>query len=223
MKNLIFILGLFLISTNIFSQEIPNIGLPQGTIENEAKKILTVEISQSHLKIIPGEDLYLILKVKIDSEWHINSNKPKEDYLIPTEVSIDSKDGFLLSQKKFPQAKELKFDFSDVPVSVYEGEFEIPIVVRIPENLSEGDYQFEVIFNYQACNNQTCLPPKEEKIPVRIQLTTNSSEIVKIRISILTYLLIKQFKKNRQLIQSLKEKAYCFLSFLYFWADLLLI
>ena len=162
MKKIIYLLVLLLITTSVYSQ-----------------KILSVSISQSHSKIKSGENLYLILKVKIDPEWHINSNKPNEDFLIPSDVSIVSDDGFLLSQKIFPKAKDIKFDFSDIPVSVFEGEFEIPLIVRIPDNLSDGNYKFEVEFSYQACNNQTCLPPDKEKIPVEIGIVKNSSEEIK--------------------------------------------
>ncbi|MCR4417823.1 MAG: protein-disulfide reductase DsbD [Ignavibacteria bacterium] len=162
MKKIIYLLVSLLLTTSVYSQ-----------------KILTIEVSQSHTKIKSGENLYLILKVKIDPEWHINSNKPNEDYLIPSEVSINSDEGFLISQKIFPKAKELKFDFSDVPVSVFEGEFEIPLIVRIPENLKEGNYKFEIEFSYQACNNQTCLPPDKEKVLVEIGIVSNSSEEVK--------------------------------------------
>jgi len=162
MKKIIYLLVLLLITTSVYSQ-----------------KILSVSISQSHSKIKSGENFYLILKVKIDPEWHINSNKPNEDFLIPSDVSIVSDDGFLLSQKIFPKAKDIKFDFSDIPVSVFEGEFEIPLIVRIPDNLSDGNYKFEVEFSYQACNNQTCLPPDKEKIPVEIGIVKNSSEEIK--------------------------------------------
>lgn len=162
MKKIIYLLVLLLITTSVYSQ-----------------KILSISISQSHSKIKSGENLYLILKVKIDPEWHINSNKPNEDFLIPSDVSIVSDDGFLLSQKIFPKAKDIKFDFSDIPVSVFEGEFEIPLIVRIPDNLSYGNYKFEVEFSYQACNNQTCLPPDKEKIPVEIGIVKNSSEEIK--------------------------------------------
>jgi len=162
MKKIIYLLVSLLITTSVYSQ-----------------KILSVSISQSHSKIKSGENLYLILKVKIDPEWHINSNKPNEDFLIPSDVSIISNDGFLLSQKIFPKAKELKFDFSDVPVSVFENEFEIPLVVRVPDNLNEGNYKFEVEFSYQACNNQTCLPPDKDKVPVEIGVVKNSSDEIK--------------------------------------------
>jgi thiol:disulfide interchange protein DsbD len=162
MKKIIYLLVSLLITTSVYSQ-----------------KILSVSINQSHSKIKSGENLYLILKVKIDPEWHINSNKPNEDFLIPSDVSIISNDGFLLSQKIFPKAKELKFDFSDVPVSVFEKEFEIPLVVRIPDNLNEGNYNFEVEFSYQACNNQTCLPPDKDKVPVEIVVVKNSSDEIK--------------------------------------------
>ncbi|MCX8057138.1 MAG: protein-disulfide reductase DsbD [Ignavibacteria bacterium] len=180
MKKIISLLVTFLISTLVYSQTISDFQLSSGSAQtnNSSQKILTVELRQSHSKIKSGDNLYLLLKVKINPEWHINSNKPKEDYLIPTDVTINSKDGFLISQKNFPESKEIKFDFSDIPVSVYEGEFEIPIVIRVPENLSEGDYEFEVVMNYQACNNQTCLPPKEEKILVKVGIVKSEDEVV---------------------------------------------
>ncbi len=143
-----------------------------------AQDILSVKIIQSHIKQKSGDELYLILKVKLDPDWHINSDKPNEDYLIPSDVTISSKDGFLISNKKFPEAKNLKFEFSDEPVSVFEGEFEIPIIIKIPEEIENGEYSFDVVFNYQACNNQSCLPPDRKILPVKIEITNNENEIL---------------------------------------------
>ncbi len=141
-----------------------------------ANDILTVDKNQSHFKIKTGNILSLILRVKLDPEWHINSNKPNEDYLYPTDVSLKSKDGFLISDKKFPPAKNLNFEFTEVPVSVFEGEFEILAIVKVPENLKTGIYNFDMILSYQACNNQTCLPPSEKSILVEIEVVSNSDE-----------------------------------------------
>lgn len=141
-----------------------------------ANDILTIDKSQSHFKINAGNNLFLILNVKLDPEWHINSNKPNEDYLYPTDVSLKSKDGFLISDKKFPPAKNLNFEFTEVPVSVFEGEFEIFVIVKIPESLKEGKYNFDILLAYQACNNQTCLPPSEKSVPFEIEVTNNSGE-----------------------------------------------
>lgn len=165
MKKIILFFCLLFISEFLFAQSILNIQSTNESSQNstDLSKILSVSLTQSHSKITPGENLYLILKVVLNPEWHINSNKPNEDYLIPTDVTLNSENGFLISQKIFPKAKEIKFDFSDVPVSVYEGEIEIPVIIKVPENLVEGEYSFELVLNYQACNNQTCLPPKEEK------------------------------------------------------------
>ncbi len=195
MKNLIFLLVALFISNTVYSQ-----------------KILNVEVSQSHSKIKAGEDLYLILQVKLDPEWHINSNKPNEDYLIPSDVSINSNDGFLLSQKIFPKAKELKFDFSDIPVSVFEGKFNIPIIVRVPDNLKEGNYKFEIEFSYQACNNQTCLPPDKEKIPVTIEIVSNSNDVVKN--SDFNFSVFEKNENQENKVSSLFDEGNLFLSFI---------
>ncbi len=180
MKKLILTIVLILLSTITYSQGLSNLELTQNPFNKNqnSKKILSVEISQSHFSTIAGENLYLILRVNLNPEWHINSNKPKEDYLIPTDVTIESKDGFLISEKIFPEPEELKFDFSDLPISVFEKEFEIPVKIKIPEKIAEGTYQIKVILNYQACNNQTCLPPDKEVAEVKIKIVNDKSAIV---------------------------------------------
>lgn len=145
-----------------------------------AQEILKIDLLQDHLKIHSGNELKLLLKVKLNPEWHINSNKPNEDYLIPSDVRLSSSDGFLLSEKIFPQGKNLSFDFSDVPVSVYEGEFNVLLKVKVPENLNPGNYTFDVFFKYQACNNQTCIAPKEEKLSVSIEVINKNLSVERI-------------------------------------------
>lgn len=144
------------------------------------QEILKIDLLQDHLKIHSGNELKLLLKVKLNPEWHINSNKPNEDYLIPSDVRLSSSDGFLLSEKIFPQGKNLSFDFSDVPVSVYEGEFNVLLKVKVPDDLNPGNYTFDVLFKYQACNNQSCIAPKEEKLPVSIEVINKNLPVERI-------------------------------------------
>lgn len=165
------------------------------------QEILKIDLLQDHLKIHSGNELKLLLKVKLNPEWHINSNKPNEDYLIPSDVRLSSSDGFLLSEKIFPQGKNLSFDFSDVPVSVYEGEFNVLLKVKVPDDLNPGNYTFDVLFKYQACNNQSCIAPKEEKLSVSIEVINKNLPVERIN--------SKEFTEAQEIltIKSIQENS----------------
>ena len=73
--------------------------------------------------------------------WHINSDDEKETDLIPTNISAGG---------EFPTPKEINVSFSDQPLSVYDGSFDVTVAVA-------GEL-LEVSF--QACNNAVCLRPE---------------------------------------------------------------
>ena len=104
----------------------------------EQKEILEFESFQSFEKLQPEGEVKLAFKVIVFDEWHINSNKPNEDYLIPTEIKITSKTPFQIGNLIYPEAHEIKLDFSDVPLQVYEGEIFIGTTLKIPKNTELG-------------------------------------------------------------------------------------
>jgi thioredoxin:protein disulfide reductase len=120
--------------------------------------------------VIVGSKVKLTVLVSVEEGWHINSNKPNEDYLIPTVLKVKSANGIELTSLVYPNSKELKFDFSEKPVSVYEKEFKIEGFLLIPDKIPAGKLNFSIILNYQSCNNSTCLPPAsiEEKLVLNI-------------------------------------------------------
>ncbi|MHB8580300.1 MAG: protein-disulfide reductase DsbD family protein [Ignavibacteriaceae bacterium] len=110
-------------------------------------------------KVKPGSQFQIAVKADVDNSWHINSNKPNEDYLIPTNISIDTSNGFKLQSVIYPKANNIKLSFSEKPLSVWEGEIFIFGTLDVPINLSPGNYPLLVKLDYQSCNNQSCSPP----------------------------------------------------------------
>lgn len=117
---------------------------------------------QSYLsmdKVFSESEFKLAVKVKIDEQWHINSNKPYEDYLIPTELLIDENEKFTLKSVTYPEAHDFKFAFSESPLSVWEGEIIIGAIVAVSGNVETGSHSLVVNLEYQACNDMSCLAP----------------------------------------------------------------
>ena len=134
-----------------------------------------ISIQKSLLKASPGEKFRVVLHVAVKKPWHINSNKPHEDYLIPTTVSIGGK-GIAIVGVEYPPAHDVKFDFSENPVSVYQGEVDIILSLRLDDTVSLTHHLATVQLDYQACNNVSCQAPKTVSTSLTVEVVRASRQ-----------------------------------------------
>lgn len=137
-------------------------------------------------KVSPGDAFNIAVKTDIKDGWHINSNKPNEDFLIPTKLTIINPDGgfFNLEKVVYPPAKNVTLGFSDNPLSVWEGEIYIGGTIKAPTDLQPGEYKIIADVEYQSCNNSTCLPPMNLQDTLTVYVTSDRSEINTINIDL---------------------------------------
>lgn len=159
----------FLINSTVFAQ----FGFQQ-------KEILEFKSYQSFEKIQPEGEIKLAFKVTVYDEWHINSDKPNEDYLIPTEIKISSDISVQQSDIVYPKAHDIKLDFSDVPLKVFEGEIFIGTTIKIQKNTELGEHKIFVEFTYQGCNNATCMAPNSILDTLIVKVVDKSEQIQEI-------------------------------------------
>ncbi|MGQ9800890.1 MAG: protein-disulfide reductase DsbD domain-containing protein [Candidatus Saccharicenans sp.] len=106
-----------------------------------------------------GEKFELILELTIAPNFHINSQKPEDEVLIPTSVEFKKDQLFEVKEIIFPEARKKKFKFSDRPLSVYEGKIKIKIKIELAEDFCGSSLELEGKVRYQACNDEACLRP----------------------------------------------------------------
>jgi len=137
---------LFFVFNNTYAQP--------GTKSNLVK----INFAKNNLTVKAGSQFKAILNISIKQSWHVNSNKPKDEFLIPSKVT--SKNSlFTLTDIVYPQPKELELEFSENPVSVFDNEIKIEMVFQVDKSAKIGKQTIPVQFSYQACNDQTCMPP----------------------------------------------------------------
>jgi thiol:disulfide interchange protein DsbD len=107
----------------------------------------------------PGASGALVVTVAVDAGWHVNSNTPLEDYLIPTVVRLELPAGWSADAPVYPAHREARFAFSEQPVAVYDGRFEITTTVR--RGVAAADAPVRGVLEAQACNDRVCLAPAE--------------------------------------------------------------
>lgn len=110
------------------------------------------------------------LAVHLQSGYHVNSNTPSEDYLIPLRLAWES--GPLKPAGiAYPKAEMQKYEFSAKPISVFTGDFQILARFKADANAPLGLGVLLGKLRYQACSHDTCYAPKtvEVRLPYDLQ------------------------------------------------------
>lgn len=94
---------------------------------------------------------------------HVNSNRPGNEYQIPTTVSL-SGTGAKVSGATYPRGKNRKFGFSESAINVYEGRVSFPFTVTVPANFKGNSIKVRATVKYQACTEEVCYPPKSKEV-----------------------------------------------------------
>ena len=117
-----------------------------------------------------GGSVNLELDFRIGTDFHINSNKPKADYLIPTILKLNPSQPVAIADVTYPAGEDMSFAFSpNEKLSVYSGDFSINTVLKTPANAAAGTYPVKGELRFQACDRSACYPPRS--IPVQFQVT----------------------------------------------------
>jgi thiol:disulfide interchange protein DsbD len=107
----------------------------------------------------PGSTVRAALRVALPDGFHVQSNKPRDPSLIPTELTVDAPAGVQVDEVVFPAAADFKQEGLPEPLLVFEREFLIGVRLSLAANLPPGDLAVPVRLRYQACDDKMCYAP----------------------------------------------------------------
>jgi thiol:disulfide interchange protein DsbD len=100
-----------------------------------------------------------VVEATIARGWHVNSNRPRDTFLIPTTVTFTPPAGVRAGEVAYPAPVERKLAFGgDKPFLLYEGT--VRFTAPLEGALSPGGEPLRAALRYQACDDSHCLPPK---------------------------------------------------------------
>jgi DsbC/DsbD-like thiol-disulfide interchange protein len=109
------------------------------------------------------------LRFHVAPGFHINSNTPTEEYLIPTALKLDPPTDIVVGKIIYPPPQTISFAFApNEKLSVYSGSFILSVSVRPLSSVLPTKYMFRGRLKYQACDNAQCFPPKQ--LPVQFEV-----------------------------------------------------
>ena len=145
---------------------------PAGSAQPPDLEKASLTLAADRTAYAPGSAAVVVARVTVEDGWHVNANVPTFDYLIPTELVLALPEGWKTAGITYPEAEHQKFTFAEEPLAVYDGTVEIHAELAVPAGAAAGGYPVAATLQYQACDDQQCLPPTEAT--AKLDLTVGS-------------------------------------------------
>jgi DsbC/DsbD-like thiol-disulfide interchange protein len=119
-------------------------------------------VSASNVVVAPGHAAPVHFTFHVEDPYHINSNQPMQEELIPTQLHFSLPGEVAVGKVQYPAGKLMSFPFDpSTKLSVYSGDVVISAVFIAPLKAATGTYTIHGELKYQACDNNSCYPPKK--------------------------------------------------------------
>jgi hypothetical protein len=122
------------------------------------------------LPIARGAEGARVVRVRLRPGFHANSNTPADEFLIPLRLTWEPAP-LEVRGIEYPKPSMETYSFSEQPLSVFTGDFDIATRFAAPANAPPGRRTLIGKLRYQACDNRACYPPRTIQfwLPVDIQ------------------------------------------------------
>jgi thiol:disulfide interchange protein len=127
--------------------------------------------------VTPGGTALAALKVVLPQKLHCNSHTPRDKGLIPFVLTITPTEGVAVAEIVYPPSSDLKQEGSELPLSVYEGEFLVGVRLNVAESAAPGVITVPGRLRYQACDEKVCYPPTSESVQWELRVVPAGTAI----------------------------------------------
>ena len=127
-----------------------------------------------------GRTVQAAIVLEIPPGLHINSNRPRSRYSIPTSVTIEAPRGIQVSAVRYPNGVVRRFSFSPESIAVYEGRAVLRFSITIPANQQLGVAEIRARVRYQSCTDDVCYQPETRAINIPIAVVEANETVNRI-------------------------------------------
>jgi len=130
-------------------------------LERETSSVRMAARGRVRVEARETKNKTVIVAVSMAPGWHVNSDRPNEEFFIPTKLTFpdlpENADAIL----RYPEPRTLTLRFHNKPLSLFEERFEIT-TEAFPSNSVPKVAQLTL----QACSDTICLEPETLSVPV---------------------------------------------------------
>lgn len=106
------------------------------------------------------ERMEVLINFEITEGYHIQEAAPRDASLVPTKLTLDLPDGWIILGTEFPEPERLILEGNVDTLMVYSGTMPVRLFLE-----TTGAPSMEAIvtarLNYQACDHRKCFYPRE--------------------------------------------------------------
>ena len=106
-----------------------------------------------------GTIVRVAVQIRLPEGFHVNSNAPRDQSLIPIVLSVEPPPGVTVTEVVFPEPTDLRQQGVDEALSVFEREFAIGVRLELAADLQPGEIAVPARLRYQACDETMCYIP----------------------------------------------------------------
>jgi Disulphide bond corrector protein DsbC len=123
------------------------------------------------VKLQRGGSAKLELIFRVAPGYHVNSNKPNSELLIPTSLHLDLPTDISVAKIDYPAGEDKVFPFSpDEKLNVYTGDVSVSGLLKTGKDVTPGSYRVHGYLKYQACDDRACYPPAQLPLAFDVQV-----------------------------------------------------
>jgi thiol:disulfide interchange protein len=169
-RNFHFVLVLLLVAAPLFAQD----RVLGSSKPAAAQRVAFAQVAP--VRVAAGKSTTVELPFRVTPGYHINSNKPSSELLLPTVLSVRPPTDISVARLTYPAGQDRSFPFSPGDkLNVYTGDFIVTGLVRAARTTPPGTYRVRGTLKYQACDDRACYPPGQLPVAFDVKITKAAS------------------------------------------------
>ena len=131
--------------------------VPTSAQFRQPKAELTPVVRQQAIQ--PGLTLTVELRVELPEDIHVQSDNPRDPYVIPTVLTFTLPEGVTVEEITYPASTDFLLEGWEEPLAVFDHEFTIEVRLALDADVSPGEMVVPGSLLYQACDDKVCFAP----------------------------------------------------------------
>ncbi|MEZ5289986.1 MAG: thioredoxin family protein [Vicinamibacterales bacterium] len=128
-------------------------------------------------RVPAGATVKTALQVTLPEGLHVQSNKPRDPSLIPTELVLQPPAGIRGVEVVFPEAVDFPQEGLPEPLLVFERNFTIGVQLAVATDVAPGPQVVPFELHYQACNDKVCFAPASKTGELTLEIAPAGSPV----------------------------------------------
>ncbi len=129
------------------------------------------------MTVAPGKPAEVDLNFRVKDGFHVNSNRPNSELLIPTTLKLQPPTNLSAAAITFPPGKDISFPFDpSEKLNVYSDAFTVKAKLLAARTALTGNFTVHGELRYQACSDNACYPPKSVPFQFDVHVVGASSK-----------------------------------------------